>query len=56
MMAAKKLRLIGLAFALCAAAWQGTASAQPLDLLSTLQLAVQQDPQYRADQAAAEAG
>lgn len=56
MMAAKKLRLIGLAFALCAAAWQGTASAKPLDLLSTWQLAVQQDPQYRADQAAAEAG
>jgi len=55
-MAAQTLRLTGLALALCALAWQGAANAQPLDLLTTWQLAVQQDPQYRADQAAASAG
>lgn len=45
-----------LAVLLLGVLWHSASSAQPMDLLDTWRLALKQDPEYRAEQAAVEAG
>lgn len=51
-----KPRCLLLSTVLLAVAWSSASVAQPLDLLDTWRLALNHDPEYRAEQAAAQAG